>query len=60
VRDVLTRTLSAAAPHAEALGCAAELEVLHAPGGCARQRAVAARGDGLEAVVEDLAGAFVP
>ena len=60
VRDVLARTLGAAAPHAEALGCAAELEVLHAPSGCARQRAVAERGDGLEAVVEDLAGAFVP
>jgi glutamate---cysteine ligase / carboxylate-amine ligase len=60
VRDVLARALRAAAPHAEALGCAAELEALSAPSGCTRQRAVAARGAGLEAVVEDLSGAFVP
>jgi glutamate---cysteine ligase / carboxylate-amine ligase len=59
VRDVLARTLRAAASHAEALGCAAELQGLDAPSGAERQRAVAARGNGLEAVVEDLSGAFV-
>jgi carboxylate-amine ligase len=60
VRDVLARTLQAAEPHAEALGCTAELRALDAFSGAERQRAVAARGDGLAAVVEDLAGAFVP
>ena len=58
VSDVLARTPARAAPHAEELGCAAELGPSAPRAAAERQRAVA-RGDGLAAVVQDLAGAFV-
>ncbi len=63
VRDVVDELLAACAPHADALGCAAELagvqELARDPG-YARQRAVAAgRGeDGIAAVVESLSAGF--
>ena len=57
-RELLEETLTAVAPHAEALGCAEELDTLRTPGGAERQRALAARGGGLEAVVAELARRF--
>jgi carboxylate-amine ligase len=59
--DILEDLLAAAAPHAEALGCAAELEgvrALAAAPGADRQRAYEADGRGLDALVAALADGF--
>jgi carboxylate-amine ligase len=61
-RERLAGLLDAVAPHASALGCAAELEAARAlarANGAMRQRAVAAE-HGLDGLAERLAGAFAP
>ena len=63
VRDALRALLDAAAPHAQDLGCAAELEAvldLAQDPGAERQRRVAGPEVRTDAVVEHLAEAFVP
>jgi carboxylate-amine ligase len=62
ITELLVELLEAARPHAEALGCASELErasVLAAMPGAARQRAFSADEDGLARLVGALADAFV-
>jgi carboxylate-amine ligase len=57
VRDIASELMSACAPHAAALGCVAQLDLLEDlldDPGPARQRDLAAR-DGLEGLVADLA-----
>jgi carboxylate-amine ligase len=57
VRDLASELMTACAPHAAALGCAAQLDLLGDlldDPGPARQRKLAAR-DGLEGLVADLA-----
>lgn len=59
--EILDDLLEAAAPHAEALGCAAELArvpALAAATGAARQRGYEADAAGLDALVEALAAGF--
>jgi glutamate---cysteine ligase / carboxylate-amine ligase len=60
--DIVDDLLAAAAPHAEALGCAAELArvpALAAAPGAARQRAYQADARGLNSLVEALAAGFL-
>jgi carboxylate-amine ligase len=60
-RDVLAQTLAACRPHAQELGCAAELDAVGQLGdrpGRARQMSGAGGPDGLVGLVSALAGAF--
>ncbi|MEA2321384.1 MAG: glutamate---cysteine ligase / carboxylate-amine ligase [Solirubrobacteraceae bacterium] len=62
-RDQLDELLEAARPHAEALGCRAELEAAGALGeapGFARQLAIFRQRGDLRSVVGELAGEFAP